>query len=147
MVLNEKGVSKVKEILVFLGGLIHISLYADSSFWTFKMAGYSSSFAALLVILVSSFLILVFYWLNRKGIAFSSRHSEHFVSGAKKVSRVVVGRFGYGGLAILCLIPYLPFLKEAALLTGQVLGLKYTFPVVLVFNGIRLAILAGLILS
>ena len=60
------------------------------------------------------------------------------------VSYKMVDRLGYTGVAILNLVPVVPFAQEAGLLGGQLIGLKNTLAVSLLFNALRIIILSFL---
>ncbi|MBI4708739.1 MAG: hypothetical protein HY764_00865 [Candidatus Portnoybacteria bacterium] len=131
----------MEKILWFLGGFIHALFHPDSSFLTLGMAEASPVIVISAVILFSSLSILALYGLNKIGWSLFSKKAENISSKACRLSSGIICRFGYTGLIILCLIPFLPLLKETALISGQILGLRYTLFVILFFNAIRLMVL------
>lgn len=120
-----------------LGGFFHTLLHPDSAFITFRLVGYTPLECTLLIVLFSSLGILALFSLNRLGIKFSARLLPNFIFKVRQFCARLVGRFGYVGIIGLCLIPWFPCLKEAALLAGQILEFKNTLPIVLIFNALR----------
>lgn len=128
----------MEKVLWLLGGFLHTLFHPDSAFFgTLKSAGYTLLECTFFIVLFSSLGILGLFCLNWLGIHFSSRLSPKFVFKVRRFCAKLVGRFGYFGIMGLCLIPWVPYLKEAALLAGQVLEFKYTLPIVLIFNALR----------
>lgn len=132
----------MKEILWFLGGVFHSLLHPDSSFFTLRAAGYSSFSSILFIALSNSTWMCILYYLNRLGLNFTLVRAKGLSLKIRQFSSGVVGRYGYAGVIFICFVPYLPYMRETALLTGQILQLKYTLPVVMVANILRVSILS-----
>ena len=133
----------MEKILWFLGGLVHSLLHPDSSFVTLLAGGHNRFGAVLFIILSNSIWMVALYHLNKMGLLFSLKRSKKLSAKMKEWSSDIVRKFGYIGLIALCLIPYLPWMRETALLSGQFLGLKYVLPVAIISNAIRVIILSS----
>ena len=133
----------MEELLWSLGGILHAVLHPDSSFVCFWQAGFAGWQIAVLAIFASSAGAVALYFFNRQGIKFISKKFDpgrHL----KKSASGTIRKFGYVGMILVLFIPYIPGLKEISLLTGQVIGLRYTLPVVLVCNALRMSALFAL---
>jgi len=147
----KKGGYQLEKTEWLLYGLIHAFLNTDSSFSTFKEAGYPDFQVILLAVAVSSFGVILLYLGNGKGLfPFVSKILLPFLSRIfrkeldksfekfRTATSGIVKKFGYIGLIFLVSIPFAPSLKEAGLVSGQAFGLKYTLLVVLFFNALRI---------
>ena len=134
----------MKDLFWLASSFIHSFLHVDTAYITLIFAGFRPWLAIGWIIIFSSFWTLAFFWANKKGINFSVKASGQIgrvVANIRRWSHFTVKRWGYPGLILLCLTPYVPCVKEAGLLAGQVMELRHTLSVMLFFNALRLVLL------
>jgi uncharacterized membrane protein len=141
---------------------LHIFFVTDTSFYSISRAGFNPLEVILIVLLLNSLFLILCYALNQRVLEWIGKKIKRkrkgrivvrgvkiywvFSKSAKKFEEVMIHKFGYRGLAVLGLIPYIPGLREGGLIIGQAVGLKYTLVVILVTSAIKTVVL-GIIWS
>jgi hypothetical protein len=117
----------------------HVLFHTDSSFLSFKAAGMSKRTSLIITISISSAAIGFLCVGNSLAM-----HLFHHIVIIDHISYDLIEKLGYIGVAILSLIPGVPFAKEAGLFTAQFFGLDYAPYVVLFFNAVRIIFISKL---
>lgn len=132
----------MEKIMWYLGGLAHSLIHPDSSFFTLKEAGFGQAGAMALIVMSNAIWISVLYQLNRFGLFLTRKKIGKSSDKLHKWSTGAIRSYGYAGMAVLCVIPYFPGLRELAIMAGLLFKMKYTLPVVILFNSLRVITLS-----
>lgn len=132
----------MEKIIWYLGGLAHSLVHPDSSFFTLKEAGFGQTGTMVLIVMSNAIWIIVLYQMNRFGLLLTRKKIGESSDKLHKWSTGAVRSYGYAGMAVLCVIPYFPGLRELAIMAGLLLQMRYTLPVVILFNSLRVITLS-----
>ncbi len=122
--------------MLFLLNAGHTILYTDTGVGGWMLSGFSQKEAILFSVIISSIAFSFSFFVVDKIV----ERLEKWKKMETRVSKIVK-RWGYWGLFICVIVPFVPWIKEIALVSGRVFGYRYVFPVMLLGNSLRIALL------